>query len=73
MQQHPFWLRNARAARAVFPEANGKRRAGHFVASGVNTDLYRIDAVIGKENDDIGVKNLVGSGMIAGETSVAYQ
>uniref|UniRef100_A0A914Z132 Acetyl-CoA carboxylase n=1 Tax=Panagrolaimus superbus TaxID=310955 RepID=A0A914Z132_9BILA len=31
-----------------------------------------IDAVIGKE-DDIGVENLVGSGLIAGETSAAYQ
>jgi acetyl-CoA carboxylase/biotin carboxylase 1 len=32
----------------------------------------RIDAVIGKEND-IGVENLVGSGLIAGETSAAYK
>uniref|UniRef100_A0A7E4WC75 Acetyl-CoA carboxylase n=2 Tax=Panagrellus redivivus TaxID=6233 RepID=A0A7E4WC75_PANRE len=31
-----------------------------------------IDAVIGKE-DDIGVENLVGSGLIAGETSAAYK
>uniref|UniRef100_A0AC35FMC3 Acetyl-CoA carboxylase n=1 Tax=Panagrolaimus sp. PS1159 TaxID=55785 RepID=A0AC35FMC3_9BILA len=31
-----------------------------------------IDAIIGKE-DDIGVENLVGSGLIAGETSAAYQ
>ena len=31
-----------------------------------------INAVIGKE-DDIGVENLVGSGLIAGETSAAYQ
>uniref|UniRef100_A0A183BK10 Acetyl-CoA carboxylase n=1 Tax=Globodera pallida TaxID=36090 RepID=A0A183BK10_GLOPA len=33
---------------------------------------HRIDAVIGKEND-IGVENLVGSGLIAGETSAAYR
>lgn len=32
---------------------------------------YCIDAIIGKE-DDIGVENLVGSGLIAGETSAAY-
>uniref|UniRef100_A0A7E4VD69 Acetyl-CoA carboxylase n=1 Tax=Panagrellus redivivus TaxID=6233 RepID=A0A7E4VD69_PANRE len=31
-----------------------------------------LDAVIGKEND-IGVENLVGSGLIAGETSAAYK
>ena len=31
-----------------------------------------IDAIIGKE-DDIGVENLVGSGLIAGETSAAYK
>uniref|UniRef100_A0A915CZJ9 Acetyl-CoA carboxylase n=1 Tax=Ditylenchus dipsaci TaxID=166011 RepID=A0A915CZJ9_9BILA len=33
---------------------------------------YRIDAIIGKEND-LGVENLVGSGLIAGETSAAYK
>ncbi|KAI1717267.1 carboxyl transferase domain-containing protein [Ditylenchus destructor] len=33
---------------------------------------YKIDAVIGKEND-IGVENLVGSGLIAGETSAAFK
>ena len=32
----------------------------------------RIDAIIGKEND-IGVENLVGSGLIASETSAAYR
>jgi hypothetical protein len=32
----------------------------------------RIEAVIGKEND-IGVENLVGSGLIASETSAAYR
>jgi acetyl-CoA carboxylase carboxyltransferase component len=32
----------------------------------------RLDAVIGKE-DDIGVENLVGSGLIAGETTAAYK
>lgn len=36
-------------------------------------DNFRIFAVLGKENEDIGVENLVGSGMIAGETSAAYQ
>lgn len=33
---------------------------------------HRIHAVIGKESD-IGVENLVGSGLIAGETSAAYR
>lgn len=32
---------------------------------------YRLDAIIGKEND-LGVENLVGSGLIAGESSRAY-
>lgn len=32
---------------------------------------YRLEAIIGKEND-LGVENLVGSGLIAGESSRAY-
>lgn len=32
----------------------------------------RIKAVIGRNNENIGVENLQGSGLIAGETSAAY-
>jgi acetyl-CoA carboxylase/biotin carboxylase 1 len=35
-------------------------------------DRYMITAIIGKE-DGLGVENLHGSGMIAGETSAAYE
>ncbi|CAJ0608732.1 unnamed protein product [Cylicocyclus nassatus] len=35
--------------------------------------LLRLKAVIGKQNETIGVENLQGSGMIAGETSAAYE
>ena len=35
-------------------------------------ERYRITAVVGKE-DGLGVENLHGSGMIAGETSAAYE
>ncbi|ETN77735.1 carboxyl transferase domain protein, partial [Necator americanus] len=34
--------------------------------------LLRLKAVIGKEHENIGVENLQGSGLIAGETSAAY-
>ncbi|KAK6034262.1 carboxyl transferase domain protein [Cooperia oncophora] len=34
--------------------------------------LLRLKAVVGKPNETIGVENLQGSGMIAGETSAAY-
>jgi acetyl-CoA carboxylase / biotin carboxylase 1 len=42
------------------------------VESSVHNGHRKIEAVIGKEND-IGVENLVGSGLIASETSAAYR
>ncbi|XGW34324.1 hypothetical protein V3C99_018295 [Haemonchus contortus] len=38
----------------------------------MSNGLLRLKAVIGKPNENIGVENLQGSGMIAGETSAAY-
>ncbi|GMT07393.1 hypothetical protein PENTCL1PPCAC_29567 [Pristionchus entomophagus] len=35
-------------------------------------DTYKIKAIIGKETEKLGVENLQGSGLIAGETSAAY-
>ncbi|KAH7713843.1 acetyl-CoA carboxylase 1 [Aphelenchoides avenae] len=45
---------------------------GQVLSSEDENGRRRLDAVIGKE-DDIGVENLVGSGLIAGETSAAYR
>ncbi|KAK6110203.1 Carboxyl transferase domain family protein [Brugia pahangi] len=42
-----------------------------IVATHRRNGFYQIDGIIGKERD-LGVENLVGSGMIAGETSRAY-
>lgn len=42
------------------------------IESTVVNGRRKIEAIIGKEND-IGVENLVGSGLIASETSAAYR
>ena len=43
---------------------------GHAEDSGET--VYRIDTIVG-EASDLGVENLAGSGLIAGETSRAYK
>ncbi|KIH68855.1 carboxyl transferase domain protein, partial [Ancylostoma duodenale] len=45
---------------------------GQIVYEKMPNGLLRLKAVVGKQNENIGVENLQGSGMIAGETSAAY-